>query len=45
MQTTATNIECEIEESHNNITRLERLGYMFAITLNLILGLIFTILD
>jgi hypothetical protein len=45
MQIITVKIEDNVEENCNKITNFERLGYVFAITLNLALGFIFTILD
>ena len=45
MQITTVKIEDNTKEYCNKITNFERLGYVLAITLNLALGFIFTILD
>ena len=45
MQTTTTDIQYQAQDNYNKIGSFERLGYMLAITLNLALGLMFTILD
>jgi hypothetical protein len=45
MQITTTDVQYQTEENFNKITSFERLGYMLAITLNIALGLMFTMLD